>query len=317
VALTLWCCLPVSAQVTRIQVQILPFDPSGINDAGWIVGESPDLRAAIQHPGGRHLAPFRGDALEISNSGYAAASFIAADGNQHCGRWSLEHGLIDLTPQLQADQWCLARGINSRGDVVAIVHSWYQEPQSYVFARDGEATLLPTLGGVFTDARDINDRGEVVGNSETAAGSMRGFLWTPKRGIERLPFPDGDNGPTGIDVSAMNNRGDVVAVWQTPVGARAVVWERSGEFRIVHVPDGYLILQVVDINERGWIVGTASRVPGGETVPFVIVDDQFVDLYAATGAGLNGAGRALNDHGVVVGYSDAGGIKWTLTGSCR
>ena len=38
-------------------------------------------------------------------------------------------------------------------------------------------TDLGVLGGAFSDAFDINDRGEIVGQSETTSGAVHAFLF--------------------------------------------------------------------------------------------------------------------------------------------
>src|SRR5437879_6789727 len=40
-----------------------------------------------------------------------------------------------------------------------------------------EIVDLGTLGGLYADGRDINDRGQVMGMSYVADGAPRGFLW--------------------------------------------------------------------------------------------------------------------------------------------
>ena len=43
--------------------------------------------------------------------------------------------------------------------------------------QNGVAIDLGTLGGAFSGAQGINNRGEVTGWSETATGDIRAFVW--------------------------------------------------------------------------------------------------------------------------------------------
>jgi probable HAF family extracellular repeat protein len=44
-----------------------------------------------------------------------------------------------------------------------------------------------------SSATDVNERGQVVGNSEIADGNSRGFIWEQGKGMRALPPLDGDS----------------------------------------------------------------------------------------------------------------------------
>jgi probable HAF family extracellular repeat protein len=71
--------------------------------------------------------------------------------------------------------------------------------------RDGRMTDLGTLGGPFSRALGVNDRGQVVGISSTADGELHAFLWQAGQMID-LTLAVGH----GFSPSGMNNRGQVV-----------------------------------------------------------------------------------------------------------
>jgi probable HAF family extracellular repeat protein len=50
---------------------------------------------------------------------------------------------------------------------------------------------LGTLGGTLSDASAINELGQVVGTSTTAAGERRAFLWTASGGMIDLGMLSG------------------------------------------------------------------------------------------------------------------------------
>ena len=71
-------------------------------------------------------------------------------------------------------------------------------------------TDLGTLGGLFGDARDINEAGHVVGEASPVTGGDHAFLWTPSGGMVDL----GTLGGAGSRSQAegINDAGQVVGL---------------------------------------------------------------------------------------------------------
>jgi probable HAF family extracellular repeat protein len=92
-----------------------------------------------------------------------------------------------------------------------------------VLWQDGVAYDLGTLRGESSTAFAINNRGQVVGQSETAAGETHAFLW--EDGVMR------DLGTLGgaftfSVATSINNRGQVVGENVTSQGhSRAFLWQ--------------------------------------------------------------------------------------------
>ena len=79
---------------------------------------------------------------------------------------------------------------------------------------------LGTLGGTFSDARAINERGQVVGESTTASGEEHAFLWQDGT-MSDLGTLSGDQS----EANGINNRGQVVGGSTTATGDfHAVLW---------------------------------------------------------------------------------------------
>jgi probable HAF family extracellular repeat protein len=82
-----------------------------------------------------------------------------------------------------------ARAINATGDIVGYAENskgtravrWVLVNGSYQIRDD-----IGTLGGPGSIAYDINDRGQVVGESKTSARASHGFIWEPGKGIRDL-----------------------------------------------------------------------------------------------------------------------------------
>ena len=86
-------------------------------------------------------------------------------------------------------------------------------------------TSLGTLGGQVSNPSGINAAGEVVGDSGTAKGTTRAFLW--RDGVMTdLGTLNGANS----NATAINDAGDVVGAANTGDGrAHAVLWLRAGK----------------------------------------------------------------------------------------
>lgn len=153
-----------------------------------------------------------------------------------------------------------AHGINDAGNIVGYRHLANGDEVATLWTTDGEVIDLGVLGNArHSTGLDINNRGEVVGDSEFTYwggyGARRAFHWYDGVMTELPTFPDAEvNESTAI---AINDRGEIVG-WAllyengSPIPA---VW-RNGEIHQV----GSWIGQAADINDAGQISGfmTAS-----------------------------------------------------------
>lgn len=230
------------------------------------------------------------------------------------------------------------RDINGRRDIVG--GSEGPNGQRAVLWRGGRIIDLGVLdGGVSSVAYAINDRGQVVGTSRTAAGELRGFLW--QNGVMRDLGIDGGVMPLDI-----NNRGQVVGsldfgdsgaraqafLWQDGVvmrlpapgltsaaiavndrsevvgsytagddeGSRAVRWYRETMIELGHLGKGNAS-GAADVNALGQIIGSANLMPHSmEEHPFLWWRGVMHDLDASGMAGELGSPAAINDRGQIV-----------------
>jgi hypothetical protein len=153
----------------------------------------------------------------------------------------------------------------------------------------------------------INDQGTLVGH---------GFLWTPTA----LNTTTGHlsnivNG--GLD--GINQRGDYVGSRSWVLGSDALAFAPS-EIGLAQIPGGRAQAWAVDINEARLVVGAARGGASPQPRQAVVWDlssgttnlqPEVLPRPPEAGTAYDVSASAINDHNVVVGYSDAGrGLLW-------
>jgi probable HAF family extracellular repeat protein len=196
--------------------------------------------------------------------------------------------------------------INERGEVAGTSYVREQDGSggaTHAFLwRAGEMTDLGTLGGKWSVATALNDRGEVVGQSTTRSRAKHAFLWTAGKMIDLGARPGDD----ASSADAVNNRGQVVGRSERDYDrAELMVWERGRVAKSVSVP---IQTWNVDINERGEVAGYRYHGDWLFDDPSTVSEHAFVwrsgrviDLKPF--AGRRSEALALGDDGSVVGWA--------------
>ena len=102
--------------------------------------------------------------------------YVCTAGNASCRPFLFSNGVTRLIgPALRTG---VANRVNANLDVVGAlsVAPGTSTTQAFLY-RNGVRTDLGTLGGASSEARGINEQGEVVGTAQNAAGQPRAFLW--------------------------------------------------------------------------------------------------------------------------------------------
>ena len=251
---------------------------------------------------------------------------------------------------LFGDQDSLAGGISSEGWVVG--HSYPEgmlgsrTGQAFLY-RDGLAQALGTLGGDYSRARDVNGRGEVIGDAHDAAGQLRPFLWRDGRmqdlatglgastgqawGLnaagqvageadDRAFFFDGTRSRfievgTGSSFAAgVNDHGVAVGGAQTSRGFMSFVYQ-DGRATLLKDPEDFGAYYARDINNAGQIL--VNRPEDSDARGASYIYDSRTGTYDFIGF-VNGDASDINNRGWVVGYteyfnSEIGDLEWLPT----
>ena len=157
---------------------------------------------------------------------------------------------------------------------------------------------LGTLGGTASNTYDINNQGQVIGNSYTASDAEKhAFLWTPGGGMVDL----GTLGGKDSYAHAINDSGQVVGYSRTTSnGERAVLWTPDGGMMNLGTLGGNYS-RAIAINEAGQVIGFSYTATNERHAFFWTPEGGIVDL--GTLGGDYSYASAINSSGQVVGGS--------------
>ena len=234
---------------------------NAINDSGQVVGRAgnghaflysngtvTDLGSPGPSPSGRY-------GYDVNNSGQIVGVDITSSGLSGTFRAFLYSGgnmeFLPIAPDSQA------YAINNSGQIVGY-YSIGGRHHAFQYS-DGMMTDLGTLGGNNSYALDINDRGQIIGYSDTSDGKSHAFLYTDGMMTDLSVLMGTDSG----SAIGINNRGDVL-------GSSALgpfLYSDGTMYTLNTLVDfpgpGWRLYILEDINDSGWIVGRGIYDPDG------------------------------------------------------
>jgi uncharacterized membrane protein len=227
------------------------------------------------------------------------------------------------------EAWSLARGINDAGDVtgssgasccVPFTNAFVWTRATGIVRLDGP--IQPGIPAHYSDAFDINRRGQVVGGRQVdpeSPGLEFPALWTPgspPRLLESLAHHRFAAG------NAINERGEFVGNGGNGTHHGFYWSEATGMVALEPVPDpnrpGTEANRANDIDERGRIVGMIIRMI--QIAPGTSTEVSFAALWTSpTQFQIFGEGgsvaNAINERGEIVGNFRGRAVLWRIKGS--
>jgi hypothetical protein len=164
-------------------------------------------------------------------------------------------------------------------------------------------SIVPLLPGcVGAHIFGMNDLGQVLGSCSALASSLYWFVGTVA-GSTVLTLP------SGWRPNAINNAGQIAGATTN----QAFIATTAGAITLVPMPSGWITSGASALNNSGQITGSGG--PGSSYQAFIGTVSGSTAIPLPPHATL-AWGVSINDHGVVIGNSDAGGWIWdTLNGT--
>jgi probable HAF family extracellular repeat protein len=194
-------------------------------------------------------------AFGVSNSGSIVgdSQTIRGETFRHAFVWQ-ENLMRDLGAQLNALQVSYAYGVNDINEVVGVVNN------RAFLARDGVSQDVGVLPGhTASIARDINNKGQVVGGSVRPDGVSRAFLWDRGTMSELGALP----GDLSSEAQGINVDGDVVGRSGSAgfASSRAVLWRDGAavDLNTLAAAPGWILSTATGLNDVRQIVGVGVR----------------------------------------------------------
>jgi probable HAF family extracellular repeat protein len=259
-------------------------DANAINDAGQIVGQSftadrgPQHAFLYQNGTFNDLGTLGGGSTSVSyasaiNAAGRIAGASTANASGDTRAFVHHNGTMTNLGTLPGGNSSGAGGINDAGQIVG-ASSTLVGQRGFLY-ENGQMTWIGTLGGYHSAARDINNRGQIIGSSNVLGNSNN----------HAFVYENGQMSDLGTlygsfsYCTAINESGQIVGDSAAqgnpmPYGARVPFLYENGTMTDLHelvAPDtAWNFSFAGDINDAGWIVGSGIN-PDGETHAFLLM----------------------------------------------
>ena len=173
----------------------------------------------------------------------------------------------------------------------------------------GIMTDLGTLGGDYGIADGINDSGHIVGISNDSNAVTHAFRWSNGTMIDLDPQTDGYSRAYGI-----NNLGQITGV----INDRGFLWQNGQMSDLGDLFGGSGYTTAFAVNDFGQVVGYSGLLGSTTMHPFLWQDGFMTDIGTLSGpTALGGYARGINNFGEVVGVDGNDPFIWDIVGGMR
>jgi probable HAF family extracellular repeat protein len=257
-----------------------------------------------------------GRAHEVNNQGHVVGSHEPPGTGATHFLWSAENGWLELERRGYREAY-----VNEIRQVATTVYTDTTTTNPLPIIYDGgEETMLGHLGGWRGLPRDINEKGEIAGDSLTADRDWHAFLWTPGGGMQDLRTLGGNRSR----VLSMNDSAWVVGDSLTSDGQNhAFLWRNAEEGMTDLSTLGGDYSRALDVNNLGQVVGASSPVPGVRLDHAFLWTEEGGMIDLGTLGGSWSVAFDISESGHVVGWSDTSGnaerhaFLWTAGGGMQ
>jgi probable HAF family extracellular repeat protein len=205
--------------------------------------------------------------LWVNDQGAVAGGALDSAGVTHAILWTRDRILHDLGA---FGSGALATQVNEPGQVAGVYTPCSTCNQDVFFWERGNAQGIPDFGGPISFANDMNDQGQIVGQSDLTRGaSAHAFLWDRKK---KALTDLGTLGGPGSTAHWINDAGDVVGEADTQSALHAALWKHGKAHKITDLGTvaGDLCSLAHSINSEGQIVGYSDDCSGTPIARFPV-----------------------------------------------
>lgn len=207
-------------------------------------------------------------------TGYATGNISGYVGVNMPFVWN-QNGTVSVFPAYGGGGWQGGEGnaINDNGTVAGDQQRYLSGPGGGLtheaFIWDGQTSItgLGHTGSTrWSEARDINNAGTVVGFSSVDGSRDEAFAWNPETGM----LPLGHQGGFNSAANAINNLSNIVGsqqYYQMNFESRTEAWYWQSptiSFSLGDLANGIFNSEALDINEHGVIIGWGTTDIGRE-----------------------------------------------------
>lgn len=202
----------------------------------------------------------------INDAGHVAG--LAQVGSYRAAMWI--DGKVSLIGPVDGTSW--ASDINASDRVAGSTLGYTGMPSAFVWQAGSLSQLAPLEAGYGAYAMALNDRGQVVGTSDSSSNTFQAVLWNDGQAV-RLPGTEGTFESVAKDIS---NAGRIVGYKRagSPFGdVTAMLWQDGQGYDMNLLEgvagSGWRLQAAADINEAGMIVGYGMS-PDGKSHAFLL-----------------------------------------------